>query len=213
MGEAARELEYRYSWADYREWPKDERWELVSGEPFAMSPAPSLRHQHVVTALGREVSLFLQGRPCRAFVSPVDVRLSDDDVVEPDIVVVCDEGRMRETHIEGAPTLVVEVSSPATAHHDRIRKMPLYAKHGVKEYWIVTPYPPSLEIYINDGDTFRLHSGFDERQTLTSPTFPGLEIELARVFDFPLPPETIVHRVRESPPPYPADRSVPPPRP
>ncbi len=99
------------------------------------------------------------------------------------------------------------------AHHDRIRKMPLYAKHGVKEYWIVTPYPPSLEIYVNDGNAFRFHSGFDETQILTSPTFPELKIELAGVFDFPLPPEKVVHRVRESRPPYPADHSVPPSRP
>jgi len=205
MAQPVRKLETRYTWDDYRQWPEGERWELVGGEAFAMTPAPSLRHQHIVTALGRELSTFFHDRPSRAFVSPLDIKLSRDDVVEPDVVVVCDPDQMKETHIEGAPTLVVEVASPSTAHHDRIRKMELYARHGVREYWIVTPYPPSLEVFVNDGMSFRFHSGFDETQTLTSPAFPELKIELRGVFDFPVPPERDVQRVKEGHPPYGSD--------
>ncbi len=204
MVQPARKLETRYTWDDYRQWPEGERWEILGGEAFAMTPAPSLRHQDIVMALGSELRAFLKDHPCRVFVSPVDVKLSRNDVVEPDIVVVCDREQMRETHIEGAPALVIEVASPSTANHDRIRKMDLYARYGVEEYWIVTPYPPSVEIFVNTGEAFCFHSGFDETQILTSPAFPDLEIALENVFDFPLPPEREVQRVREGHPPYPA---------
>jgi len=141
-------------------------------------------------------------------MAPVAVKLADDSAVEPDVVVVCDPNQIKETHIEGAPTLVVEVASPSTAHHDRIRKMGLYARYGITEYWIVTPYPPSLEIFVNEGTAFCFHSGFDETQTLTSPTFPELEIELRGVFDFPVPPKRKVQRVREGHPPYGSDTGM-----
>ncbi|OGV73813.1 MAG: hypothetical protein A3K19_24545 [Lentisphaerae bacterium RIFOXYB12_FULL_65_16] len=197
----------RYTWDEYRQWDDDTRWELVDGEPFAMAPAPTPVHQSVVTCIGAAFRDFLRGKPCRAFVSPIDVRLSESDVVQPDVVVVCDSNQIRHTHIEGAPTLVVEVQSPESVRHDRIRKLRLYAQAGVKEYWLITPYPAMVEVLLlaTDG-SYHARAAFTEKDTLESPTFPDLRLPLADIFDFPIPPEVKVNEIRESTPPYGAKR-------
>lgn len=98
-----------FTWDDYRRWDDDERWEIVNGEAFAMTPAPTPRHQMVVGELFKALSSFLRGKIFRPLPSPIDVRLSDLDVLQPDIVVVCGPEQIRPTHIQGAPRLVVEV--------------------------------------------------------------------------------------------------------
>ncbi len=132
----------------------------------------------------------------------MDVRLSDADVVQPDVLVVCDPDKIKETHIEGAPDIAVEITSPSSISHDRMRKLALYAKYGVKEYWIVTPYPHLVEVLLLDGDSYRVHSVFTKRDTLSSPTLSGLEIPLDGVFNFPIPDNERIDEIRESTPPY-----------
>ncbi len=112
------------------------------------------------------------------------MRLSEYDVVQPDLVVVCDKKQITPTHIEGAPTLAIEILSPSTLRHDRIRKACLYAGAGVKEYWIVNPSPAMVEIYILDGESFRLHAGYTDADVLQSWTFPELRIVLSEIFPF-----------------------------
>lgn len=137
----------RFTYADYRRWPSDERWELIDGEAFNMSPAPSRRHQEVVGEIFRQTANFLQGKPCRAYVAPFDVRLPQADeaddqtrtVVQPDIAVICDFAKLDDQGCRGAPDWVVEVISPLTAAKDHIKKRALYERHGVKEYWLVHP--------------------------------------------------------------------------
>lgn len=97
----------------------DERVEIVDGEFFAVSPAPRWRHQHIVTEVGAQGRNFLQGESCLSVVSSVDVKLSEEDIVQPDVVVVCDRSQIKDTHIEGAPSLVVEVLFPHSHFHDR----------------------------------------------------------------------------------------------
>lgn len=193
----------RFTWDDYRSWPDDERWELIDGQPVAMSPSPGFRHQDVAVAIVTELRTFLKGKRCRVLVSPMDVKLSAVDVVQPDVLVVCDPRKIRDTHIEGAPDLVVEIASPSTTVYDRTLKLELYARYGVKEYWLVTPYPHLLEVLLLDGDGYRIRKVYRKQDTLTSPTLPGLELPLAAVFDFPIPDGDRILEVHESAPPYP----------
>mgnify|MGYP001551751117 CR=1 FL=1 len=201
MGTPARK-DGRYTWNDYRSWSDNERHEIVDGEVHAMSPAPSTRHQKIQQELGRQLGNHFIERPCDVYPAPVDVRLSDFDVVQPDLVVVCDEERIKPTHIDGPPTLVIEILSPATATYDRTRKLDLYARSGVKEVWLVTPYPSCVEIFLLDGNTYRFIQACDKEDELKSPTFPDLEVGLPRLFDFPLEPGEQIQRVKEVHPPY-----------
>lgn len=209
MADAAERLRERFTWQDYRGWPDDQRWELVDGEAFAMSPSPTHRHQVVSRELLSSLRDYLAGKPCEPLAAPMDVRLSDADVVQPDILVVCDPTQNKNTHIEGPPALVVEIASPSSNTHDRGRKRALYARSGVKELWLATPYPSLVEVFVLDGESYRVHEVFSREQTLVSPGFPGLEIPLAGVFDFPVKPEERVDEVRESPAPYAAATRTP----
>jgi len=136
------------------------------------------------------------------FVAPVDVRLSEEDVVQPDLVVVCEKEKIRPTHIDGAPTLVIEVLSPSTALLDRTRKVLLYAAAGVKEVWLVTPYPWLAEVFVLDGDSYKLRGAYSREETLQCVTLPRVTVELGPVFDFPLEPGEAVEMVKEGRPPY-----------
>lgn len=147
--------EPRFTYRDYRDWDDGQRWELVDGIARAMSPAPSLPHQSLVTALAAQLYARLQGGPCRVLVAPFDVRLpeadEDDDaiatVVQPDVLVVCDPSKLDERGCRGAPDFIVEVLSRSTAAHDQITKRDLYERHGVREYWLVHPVDQIVTVY------------------------------------------------------------------
>jgi Uma2 family endonuclease len=190
------------TWTNYQSWNDGQRWEIIDGEVFAMSPAPSLNHQTVQLQLSVQLAAFFRGRDCQVFPAPVDVKLSDVDVLQPDIVVVCAPNQFRGSHVEGAPTLVVEILSPSTATFDRTRKLPLYAASGVREVWLVTPYPWLAEVFVLTDQGYRLDRAYEREGLLKSPAFPGLEIRLAEVFDFPIPPEERIEMVKEGRPPY-----------
>ncbi|MBN1669679.1 MAG: Uma2 family endonuclease [Kiritimatiellae bacterium] len=201
MKELAPDKEHRYDWADYRKWSSAQRWEIIGGEAYAMTPAPTPRHQAVVRQLLRKMADYFDAKHCTVWPAPIDLRLSEHDVVQPDIVVVCDDGQVQSTHIEGAPSLVVEILSAASMEHDRVRKMRLYARAGIKEYWVVTPYPPLVEVFVLAGGAYRLDNGYDEEDMLASATFPDLRVALKEVFDFPIDPEERVWVIKEGRPP------------
>ena len=191
-----------YDWDDYRSWPDEKRWEIIGGEVFDMTPAPTPRHQTVTGEIFAHLHAHFAGKPCRPFMAPVDVRLSEKDVVQPDLVVVCDREQIKRTHIEGAPTLAVEILSESTALYDRTLKLRLYARSGVKEVWLVTPYPWLVEVLLLDGASYRVAGNYTKTDTLASPTFPDLAMKLGKVFDFPLEPGEEIQMVREGHPPY-----------
>jgi Uma2 family endonuclease len=153
------------TWDAYRTWPDDERWEIIGGEGFAMTPSPASRHPLVVTNLVGELFPFFRKGPGRLIAAPMDVKLSDEDVVQPDLLVVCDPSQIKETHIDGPPALVIEITSPSSLRHDRVRKFALYARAGVKEYWVVTPYPSLIEVFILTNMGYRLEAGYEDYET------------------------------------------------
>lgn len=188
-----------FTWNDYRTWPNDQKWEIIDGVAFAMSPSPTSRHQSIVGDLHGHLYPQFKRAPCKLIVSPMDVHLTDLDVVQPDLLVVCKPEQIQRTHIEGAPSLVIEVVSGDSLTRDRVRKLHLYARCGVQEYWIVTPYPSVVEVLQLDHGSYRLHGGYMKEDTLLSPLFPELRLELSDVFRFPLEPGDELPIMREPP--------------
>ncbi|HEY9069270.1 MAG TPA: Uma2 family endonuclease [Candidatus Ozemobacteraceae bacterium] len=195
-----------YTYGDYLNWPEDKRWEIIDGEPFNMTPAPTTLHQVVSGNLFGLLWTFLQEKPCKVFHATFDVRLPKDNeadenvktVVQPDIVIVCDEKKIDERGMRGAPDIVVEILSPSTASRDHILKRRLYERHGVKEYWLIDPTNRIMHVYrANAAGTFEGFEPLDDQAVLETPILPGLSIRLADVFP-KLPPKV----VRQSPNPY-----------
>ncbi len=191
-----------HTWSDYQSWDDGKRWELIGGEAHAMSPAPTLRHQRIQLVLAAQLDAFFRGKKCQVFPAPTDVKLSESDVVQPDIAVVCEREKLQTTHIEGSPTLVVEILSPSTAAYDRVRKLPLYAASGVREVWMITPYPWLAEVFVLDGGGYRLDRAYGKAGILQSRVFRSLKIRLAEVFNYPIDPGERVVMVKEGRSPY-----------
>lgn len=145
-----------FTYGDYLKWPEDERWELIKGIAHNMTPAPSTVHQRLVLELGSQLRELLKGDKCEPFVAPFDVRLPENNetddlietVVQPDVVVVCDQAKIDKRGCRGAPDFVIEVVSPSTAVKDQVTKTALYEHHGVREYWIIHPIDGLLTIRI-----------------------------------------------------------------
>lgn len=148
----------RYTYADYADWPEDEAWELLDGVPYMMAPAPSQAHQEIVGELFGQLRDYLKGKSCKVFVAPFDVRLNaaeaDDTVVQPDVLVVCDPKKLDGKSCNGAPDLVVEILSPATADRDRVFKFQAYLAAGVREYWIVDPETRTAQVCVLKGSFY-----------------------------------------------------------
>ena len=114
------------------------REELLNGEFVAMSPRPTFNHNRVAFNIAVLFENRLKNSTCTAIVDGVDLYLTEKDRFVPDMMVVCDRDKIRNDGVHGAPDLVVEVLSPRTANRDRGYKMELYAKSGVREYWLVS---------------------------------------------------------------------------
>lgn len=140
-----------YTYADYLNFPDDERWEIIDGVAYSMAPAPSSAHQDVSGELHAQVRTQLRGKPCKVFAAPFDVRFEDsektDKVVQPDLLVVCDRSKITPRGLIGAPDWIVEILSSSTAGKDQILKRGLYEKHGVREYWLVHPVDRVVTIH------------------------------------------------------------------
>ena len=182
----------RFTYGDYRQWQGDDRWELIGGEAFDMSPAPSRAHQEAVGGLFSQIRTFLEGHPCRVYVAPFDVRLPVGDeaddaietVVQPDVSVICDASKLDDAGCRGAPDWIVEVLSPRTAVRDQVQKRDLYARHGVREYWIVHPQDRLLTVYRSaaGGSGFGAATVQEASGSTRSVVLPDLEVDWGRIF-------------------------------
>ncbi|WP_295882112.1 Uma2 family endonuclease [uncultured Thiohalocapsa sp.] len=154
MGLPQRDSEH-HTYGDYVNWPEDVRYELIDGVAYLMAPAPTLEHQDIAGEIFRQLANTLLEKPCRVYIAPVDVRLPKadeadeliDTVVQPDVLVVCDRGKLDRRGVRGGPDLVVEVLSPSTASHDHVKKRHVYERAGVREYWLVHPGDRMVTIY------------------------------------------------------------------
>ncbi len=149
------------TYGDYLNWPEDERWEIIEGIPYSMTAAPSTKHQTVLGELFFQIRSFLpDDAACRVFIAPFDVRLPEKDeadeaiinVVQPDIVVICDPSKIDDKGCRGAPDWIIEVLSPFTSSKDHIAKRLLYERMGVREYWLVHPLDELVTVFVLGAD-------------------------------------------------------------
>ncbi|MCL2217096.1 MAG: Uma2 family endonuclease [Defluviitaleaceae bacterium] len=175
------------TYSDYLKLDDDVRCELIDGVLYNMA-APTVTHQQIAGRLFRWLGNFLEGKSCRAFIAPVDVRLnankSDDTVVQPDVMVLCDKNKIDPTDrgIIGAPDLVIEVMSPSSRYTDRILKHKKYLEAGVLEYWIVDPEHKTVDVYLLDnGRYYSWNYGGDD--VIPVQLLKGLEINLTDLFE------------------------------
>ena len=175
----------KLTYRELSQWPDDgRRHELIDGEHF-VTASPSLDHQVVLRELLTELTLyFRRTRSGRAFPAPLDVVLTDFDVVEPDIVVVLDPitDRRAEAVVRGAPDLIIEILSPSTEARDRGLKRHLYERFGVPEYWLVNPDRRTVEVLRRSGEALATAADLGEGDTLTTPLLPGLDIAIEQLF-------------------------------
>jgi len=186
MSDPAYELDESFTYKDYLTWDSpnaliNERFEIIDGIAYAMS-APTARHQIISWEISLKIGSYLEGKPCRAFAAPFDVRPfpkdddSDTTVIQPDITIICDKTKLSDGRAcKGAPDLVIEILSDSSIVMDRKIKTEVYQKAGVKEYWIVSSR--NVEVYLH-----RLVNGSYSavlyRDIVYSEIFPGLEINL-----------------------------------
>lgn len=194
------------SYSEYCCWPEDERWEIIEGIPFDMTPAPGRLHQRICLDLGRFLVEFFEGKSCEVYIAPFDVRLPSGDeeddkiktVVQPDLAVICDKQKLDDKGCRGAPDFVIEVLSPSTSSKDNVLKKRIYERHGVREFWLVHPVERMITVYRLESDGKFGPAEILEVDGLKLPVsiFPGLVIDFKRVF----PPLSKI--IRESPRKY-----------
>lgn len=178
------EEHHRFTYEDYQTWPDDERWEILDGKAYNMTPAPTTRHQRIVGNIYHLLRTMLAGRRGLPGIAPTDVVLSAYDVVQPDVFVVCDPSKITEKNIQGAPDLIVEVLSPATARKDRWEKRALYQRFGVLEYLLVDPDGEYVERYsLGEGGRYDQGEVFSAEETLTLRSIGHIRIPLSGVFE------------------------------
>lgn len=184
------DLSKQYSYADYLTWRIEERIELIKGWVRRMS-APSIAHKRISLKLSTQMENYLENFPCELFTAPTDVCLmkkndKNEDVktvLQPDLLVVCDLGKLDKNRVVGAPDLVVEIVSPVNSNKEMQYKFELYEENGVREYWIVYPESESIAPFVlnEDGKFVGLRPRFED-EILTSAIFPDLTINLEKVF-------------------------------
>lgn len=177
----------KFTYQDYLELPEEPgyRYEVLAGE-LVKEPSPIVVHQRICREL--EFILLLYFRKTdplgEIFFAPLDVTLGDFTVVQPDILFISGTQKdiVKETRIDGAPRLVVEIISETSRRKDRLRKRQIYQEAGVQHYWLVDSYEKTFEcLALRDGEYILAASGMDE-DTVTHPDFPGLSLPLAELW-------------------------------
>lgn len=180
----------RLTYEDYVLLPDDgKRHEIIEGE-HTMTPSPSTRHQeicfNIASALREHARRTGAGK---AYIPPLDVVLSNEDVVQPDVLFVSSARAsiVTEKNIQGAPDLVVEVVSPSSRKTDLSIKRKLYSGKGVREYWIVDPELEAVTVYraaaaAAAGYERAAELSLEAKDTLSSPLLPGLALPLSEIF-------------------------------
>lgn len=173
------------TYEDYVLLPNDRnRYEILQGE-LTVTPAPSTKHQSASANLFKLLSRHIDDRNLgKLFYAPIDLILDPTTILQPDLLFVFSSHQqiITERAVEGVPDLVVEILSPTTSRTDRVTKAQIYARHSVPAYWIVDPDEESIEIYLLDGDLFRLAATLQGANPTMTPPFKDLEIAARDVF-------------------------------
>lgn len=180
-----------YSYADYLTWDIDYMVELIKGKVFKQAAAAPRRiHQEIALKIAVNLTDFLRGKKCKAYIAPFDVRLpvrskKNEDiftVVQPDICVVCDPSKLDEMGCVGAPDLIMEILSPGSNSKELKNKYEVYEESGVNEYWIIHPSEKTLLIYTLIDKKYVPSRLFTLGDKVKSKAIIGFEMDLDEVF-------------------------------
>ena len=180
-----------YTYADYFKWQFEERVELIKGKLFKMSPAPNSLHQRLSGELHGYLWTFLRGKKCRVYSAPFDVRLprkSKEDkeiitVLQPDICVICDPGKLDDRGCIGAPDIVVEILSPGNNSKELKNKFDVYEESGVKEYWVVSPQDNTFILYTLINGRYHSSRLMAAGDVFHSSVLEGFSLDLQELFE------------------------------
>ena len=150
-----------------------------------MSPAPRTNHQIVSAEIEFILQKFVkENKLGKVFDAPTDVFLDKENCVQPDLLFIAKERTsiITEKNIQGAPDLIIEIVSSTSIHRDTVEKKQLYARFGVKEFWLVYPDEEIIEIYVSKNNTFVLHQSFFKEDILQSALLKGFKINVNEIF-------------------------------
>ncbi|MEA2326245.1 MAG: hypothetical protein QOE68_1204 [Thermoanaerobaculia bacterium] len=161
------------------------RHEIIDGEHY-VNASPLEKHQRVSYNLIVEIGIYLRQHPVgRLYHAPFDVVFSRYDVVEPDLMFISKEHQaiITSRNVQGSPDLLLEILSPSNTRYDEVTKRALYERTGVGEYWIINPVRDTVRIFRrNAAGRYEIAANLSRNETLTSPLFPMLEIQLDEIF-------------------------------
>ena len=182
--------EQRYTFADLLQWDDNIRYELYYGVPVALA-SPSDTHQNISGEIHYQLKDYLRGKKCKVYYAPFDVRLFEseeerpedvDIVLQPDLMVVCDENKVDRRGVHGAPDLVIEILSSASARYDKLIKFNLYQRAGVREYWLVDPVSRSVSVYMLKDGIYHAPSVYNSDSFVPVGVLDACQIDLSTVF-------------------------------
>jgi Uma2 family endonuclease len=182
--------EREYTYADLLAWDDGVRYELYGGHPVALA-SPSDVHQEISGEIYFQIRNFLSGKPCKIYYAPFDVRLFQengerpenvDTVVQPDLLVVCDPGKVDRRGVHGAPDLVIEILSDSTRRNDRLVKYNLYQRAGVREYWIVDPDSRVVSVYTLEEGAYHAAATYAAGAQVPVGLWDDFAVDLTKVF-------------------------------
>ncbi|MEW6619844.1 MAG: Uma2 family endonuclease [bacterium] len=177
--------EEKWTYEDYVQFPDDgKRYQIIQGEVY-MSPAPVPYHQRISAKLFEILQQFVKiNKLGEVFYAPCDVLFSDEDVVQPDIFFISKENLniIKDKYIEGAPNLIIEITSPYTQNLDKLLKKRLYETYGVKEYWLLDADKKTLQIFSHTGKLYEDTGIYKIGDVVKSNLIKGLNFNLKEIF-------------------------------
>ena len=183
------ETKIKYNYQDYLQLPEDKRYEIIDGDLF-MVPSPDERHQHILSNIFYVLFDYVRKNKLGAvYCAPFDILFSEEDIVQPDIIFVSNKNKkiITKDNIQGTPDLLVEILSPGTSKRDLGIKKKLYAKNGVREYWIADPAQETIEVLNLKEGEFRgksYNTGVvGQTSRLSSPVIQGFDIDIKEIFE------------------------------
>ncbi|MDR3594746.1 Uma2 family endonuclease [Clostridium sp.] len=176
-----------YTYKDYLTFDENERIEIIEGEIINMSPAPSRIHQKIITEILYKIRKYIETNngSCEVYPAPFDVILKNNDedvinsknIVQPDISVICDKNKLTDKGCSGSPDMIAEVVSSGSPRNDYIRKLNLYEKFMVKEYWIVNPMKSNILVYVLTENGYDAPTSYTFNDKVKVNIYDNLEID------------------------------------
>jgi Uma2 family endonuclease len=172
-----------YTEDDYKQLPENAPYQLINGKLIYMA-APTFNHQEISHNIILEIGQYVKNQKLgKVVAAPIDVHFDKENIFQPDILFVSiARASIIQKNIYGAPDFIVEISSPGTEKIDRNRKMKIYGKYDVIEYWIVSPEEEQIEVYHNKKHKMELVQTASRNDKIISKAIQGLELEVEKVF-------------------------------